>query len=100
MAEKVRILKQSLSHDFFMTLQSRMLPAMRADPDWLVAYAKLYAGGWPRFSKDDKVAVTASFARSLRQDPERMFEVLQGLVVFMCGRSLLTVLVSEVEAQC
>ncbi|KNC86621.1 hypothetical protein SARC_01250 [Sphaeroforma arctica JP610] len=32
-AEKVRILKQYLSQDFSMTLQSRMLPAMRADPD-------------------------------------------------------------------
>ncbi|KNC74451.1 hypothetical protein SARC_13002 [Sphaeroforma arctica JP610] len=100
MAERVRILKQSLSQDFFMTLQSRILPAMRADPDWLVAFVvRLYAEVWPPFSKGDKAAVTAKFARSLMQDPERMFEVLQELIVFMCGHSLLTVLIPEVEAQ-
>ncbi|KNC73295.1 hypothetical protein SARC_14145, partial [Sphaeroforma arctica JP610] len=99
MAERERILKESLCQDFFMTLQSRMLPAMRADFDWLVAYARLYAGVWPRVSKGDKAAVTANYAKSLRQDRERLFEVLQELIVFMCGRAILTVLISEVEAQ-
>ncbi|KNC78294.1 hypothetical protein SARC_09272 [Sphaeroforma arctica JP610] len=82
-----------------MTLQGRMLPAMRADPDWLVAYAKLYAGVWPKFSKGEKLATMASFARFPINVPDRMYEVLQELIVFLCGRSMLKVLVNEVKEQ-
>ncbi|KNC76095.1 hypothetical protein SARC_11393 [Sphaeroforma arctica JP610] len=97
--EKVHIVKQAITQDFCMSLQGRMLLPMRADPDWLVAYTRLYAGVWPKFSKGEKALAVASFARSLRQDTERKYEVLQELIVFMCGRSMLKVLVDEVGDQ-
>ncbi|KNC73623.1 hypothetical protein SARC_13820 [Sphaeroforma arctica JP610] len=72
---------------------------MRADPDWLVAYARLYADVWPRYGRRDKTTATANYARALRQDPGKLFEVLLELIVLICGHSMLKVLIGEVEDQ-
>ncbi|KNC74421.1 hypothetical protein SARC_13029, partial [Sphaeroforma arctica JP610] len=69
--EKVRILKQAITQDIPVSLQGRMLPAIRVDPDWLVAYTRLYADVWSKFRKGEKASAVASFARSPRQDTEK-----------------------------